>query len=71
MWADEGYKLANNKSVDPSNVVNFDWLFSKNLVKIKLLVVEPTIMPEADKALEYLINVGNTNTKIHITSIKN
>ena len=68
VWADEGYKLANNKSVDPSNVVNFDWLFSKNLVKIKLLGGEPTIMPEAQKALEYLINVGNTNTKIHITS---
>ena len=29
-WADWGHKLANNKAVDPSNVVNFDWLFSKN-----------------------------------------
>ena len=63
-----GYQLTNNKAVDPSNVVNFDWLFSKNIVKIKLLGGEPTIMPEVQKALEYLINIGNTDTKIHITS---
>ena len=65
---ESGYQLTNNKAVDPSNVVNFDWLFSKNIVKIKLLGGEPTIMPEVQKALEYLINIGNTDTKIHITS---
>ena len=67
-WVESGYQLTNNKSVDPSNVVNFDWLFNKNLVKIKLLGGEPTIMPEAQKALEYLINIGNTDIKIQVTS---
>ena len=67
-WIESGHELTNNKAVDPANVVNFDWLFSENLVKIKLLGGEPTIMPEVQKSLEYLIKVGNTDTKIHITS---
>lgn len=66
-----------NKSVDFESInidvsiwnsENEKYLLHENLKKIKLLGGEPSIMPETDSILDYLISIGRTDVTLHITT---
>jgi MoaA/NifB/PqqE/SkfB family radical SAM enzyme len=50
------------------NLENEKYLLHDNLKKIKLLGGEPSIMPETESILDYLISVGKTDVNLHITT---
>lgn len=58
----------NFKSVDWYNKKNREFLLNENTLSIKILGGEPTIMPEVDDMLDYLIENDRTDVHLRITT---